>query len=39
MKDMQLFKDFMVHYLWEHHHNEWKRAKGAPLLWSFVQEL
>ena len=41
MKDMQLFKDrgYVVHYLWEHHHKEWKRAKGAPLLWSFVREL
>jgi len=28
-----------VHYLWEHHHHEWKRAKGAYPLWSLVKRL
>ena len=36
--DMQLFKErgFTVHYLWEHHHQQWKRAKGAYPLWELV---
>ena len=42
MADMQLFKarGFVVNYLWEHDHHDWKRLRNpsAPL-WPYVRQL